>query len=38
MRTIKKLVVAGLACLTVSAVHAGTVKYNGYLANESGVA
>ena len=38
MRTIKRFILAGLACLTASLVHAGTVKYNGYLANESGVA
>jgi hypothetical protein len=37
MRTIKRFILAGLACLTVTAAHAGTVKYNGYLANESGV-
>ena len=37
MRTIKKLVLAGLACLTVSAVHAATPKGPGTFVNESGL-
>ena len=38
MRTIKKFVLAGLACLVASAVHAATPKGPGTIANESGLA
>jgi len=37
MRTIKKLVLAGLACLTVTAVHAATAKLVGPVDSEAGL-